>query len=114
MPAEVRLPQAGMGMTDGTVLEWLKQVGEKVSKGECIAEVEAAKTTLEIEAPCDGVLARIVTPAGTLVPVREVMAVIALPGEGGVAGPGQVPEADAAGAALADPAAGAGDRKSVV
>lgn len=82
MPAEVRLPQAGMGMTDGTVLEWLKQVGEKVRKGECIAEVEAAKTTLEIEAPCDGVLARIVAPAGTLVPVREVMAVIALPGEG--------------------------------
>src|ERR1700691_6599296 len=71
-----------MGMTDGTVLEWLKQVGEKVRKGECIAEVEAAKTTLEIEAPCNGVLARIVTPAGTLVPVREVMAVIALPGEG--------------------------------
>ena len=108
MPAEVRLPQAGMGMTDGTVLEWLKQVGEKVSKGECIAEVEAAKTTLEIEAPCDGVLARIVTPAGTLVPVREVMAVIALPGEGGVANPGQVPEADAAGAALGDPAPGLG------
>src|SRR5580700_595287 len=70
-----------MGMTDGTVLEWLKQVGEKVSKGECIAEVEAAKTTLEIEAPCDGTLARILTPAGTLVPVREVMAVIAFPGE---------------------------------
>src|ERR1700733_3345791 len=70
-----------MGMTDGTVLEWLKQVGEKVRKGECIAEVEAAKTTLEIEAPCDGVLAQIVAPAGTLVPVREVMAVIALPGE---------------------------------
>ena len=75
MPAEVRLPQAGMGMTDGTVLDWLKQVGDEVSRGECIAEVEAAKTTLEIEAPCDGVLARIVTPAGTLVPVREVMAV---------------------------------------
>jgi pyruvate dehydrogenase E2 component (dihydrolipoamide acetyltransferase) len=98
VPAEVRLPQAGMGMTDGTVLEWLKQVGEKVSKGECIAEVEAAKTTLEIEAPCDGVLARIVTPAGTLVPVREVMAVIALPGEGGVPGKGgQVSEGGVAG-----------------
>jgi pyruvate dehydrogenase E2 component (dihydrolipoamide acetyltransferase) len=95
VPAEVRLPQAGMGMTDGTVLEWLKQVGEKVRKGECIAEVEAAKTTLEIEAPCDGVLARIVAPAGTLVPVREVMAVIALPGdavgEGDVAESAEVP-----------------------
>jgi pyruvate dehydrogenase E2 component (dihydrolipoamide acetyltransferase) len=103
VPAEVRLPQAGMGMTDGTVLEWLKQVGEKVRKGECIAEVEAAKTTLEIEAPCDGVLARIVTPAGTLVPVREVMAVIALPGEG----PGEsgVTEAAEAPGVSAEPSA---------
>jgi pyruvate dehydrogenase E2 component (dihydrolipoamide acetyltransferase) len=88
-----------MGMTDGTVLEWLKQVGEKVRKGECIAEVEAAKTTLEIEAPCDGVLARIVAPAGTLVPVREVMAVIALPGEAasesGVTEAAEVPEVSA-------------------
>ena len=109
MPAEVRLPQAGMGMTDGTVLDWLKQVGDQVSKGECIAEVEAAKTTLEIEAPCDGVLARIVTPAGTLVPVREVMAVIALPGEAagedGVAGPAEAPAAPAAAAAPSAPAA---------
>jgi len=99
VPAEVRLPQAGMGMTDGTVLDWLKQVGDEVTKGECLAEVEAAKTTLEIEAPCDGVLARIVTPAGTLVPVREVMAVIALPGEAasesGVTEAAEVPEVSA-------------------
>jgi pyruvate dehydrogenase E2 component (dihydrolipoamide acetyltransferase) len=81
MATEVRLPQAGMGMTDGTVLDWLKDVGDEVRQGECIAEVEAAKTTVEIEAPCDGILARIVTPVGALVPVREVMAVIAAPGE---------------------------------
>lgn len=81
MATEVRLPQAGMGMTDGTVTEWLKDVGEQVRKGECIAEVEAAKTTVEIEAPCDGILARILAPAGTLVPVREVMALIVSPGE---------------------------------
>src|ERR1700683_1578827 len=92
-----------MGMTDGTVLEWLKQVGEKVRKGECIAEVEAAKTTLEIEAPCDGVLARIVAPAGTLVPVREVMAVIALPGE--APGEGDVTDAAEASEVSGEPAA---------
>jgi pyruvate dehydrogenase E2 component (dihydrolipoamide acetyltransferase) len=78
---EVRLPQAGMGMTDGTVMEWLKDVGDEVRKGECIAEVEAAKTTVEIEAPCDGTLTRILAPAGTLVPVRGVMALITPPGE---------------------------------
>jgi pyruvate dehydrogenase E2 component (dihydrolipoamide acetyltransferase) len=81
MATEVRLPQAGMGMTDGTVMEWLKDVGDEVRKGECIAEVEAAKTTVEIEAPCDGILARILAPEGTLVPVREVMALIVAPGE---------------------------------
>lgn len=81
MPVEIRLPQAGMGMTDGTISEWLKGVGEQVRKGECIAEVEAAKTTVEIEAPCDGVLTQILTPAGTVVLVREVMAVITQPCE---------------------------------
>jgi len=81
MATEVRLPQAGMGMTDGTVLAWLKDVGDQVRRGECIAEVEAAKTTVEIEAPCDGVLARILAPEGTLVPVREIMALIAEPAD---------------------------------
>jgi pyruvate/2-oxoglutarate dehydrogenase complex dihydrolipoamide acyltransferase (E2) component len=64
VPEEVCLPQAAMGMTDGTVLDWLKNVGDQVRAGECTAELEAAKTTLEIEAPGDGVLARILTPAG--------------------------------------------------
>jgi pyruvate dehydrogenase E2 component (dihydrolipoamide acetyltransferase) len=96
---EVRLPQAGMGMTDGTVLAWLKDVGDEVRTGECIAEVEAAKTTLEIEAPCDGILTRILAPEGTLVPVREVMALIAAPGE-----PAGQPPADPARQPPADPA----------
>jgi pyruvate dehydrogenase E2 component (dihydrolipoamide acetyltransferase) len=105
VPEEVRLPQAGMGMTDGTVLDWLKDVGDQVRAGECIAEVEAAKTTLEIEAPCDGVLARILTPAGTLVPVLEVMAVIAFPGEEVSAAAEPLAAASAASAAP-EPAAG--------
>jgi pyruvate dehydrogenase E2 component (dihydrolipoyllysine-residue acetyltransferase) len=86
MATEVRLPQSGMGMADGTVTAWLKDVGDEVRKGECIAEVEAAKTTVEIEAPCDGILARILAPPGTLVPVREIMALIVSAGEPGQAG----------------------------
>jgi pyruvate dehydrogenase E2 component (dihydrolipoamide acetyltransferase) len=92
MATEVRLPQAGMGMTDGTVMEWLKDVGDEVREGECIAEVEAAKTTVEIESPCDGILARIMAPVGTLVPVREIMALIVSPGES----PGQSAPAEPA------------------
>jgi pyruvate dehydrogenase E2 component (dihydrolipoamide acetyltransferase) len=99
MATEVRLHQAGMGMTDGTVMAWLKDVGDEVRQGECIAEVEAAKTTVEIEAPCDGILTRILAPAGTLVPVREIMAVIVSPGE-----PAGQPPAEPAGEASAEPA----------
>jgi pyruvate dehydrogenase E2 component (dihydrolipoamide acetyltransferase) len=98
MATEVRLPQAGMGMTDGTVMAWLKDVGDEVRQGECIAEVEAAKTTVEIEAPCDGILTRILAPAGTLVPVREIMALIVSPGE-----PAGQPAAEQAGEAPAEP-----------
>jgi pyruvate dehydrogenase E2 component (dihydrolipoamide acetyltransferase) len=98
MATEVRLPQAGMGMTDGTVMAWLKDVGDEVRQGECIAEVEAAKTTVEIEAPCDGILTRILAPAGTLVPVREIMALIVSPGE-----PAGQPPAEPAGEASAEP-----------
>jgi pyruvate dehydrogenase E2 component (dihydrolipoamide acetyltransferase) len=99
MATEVRLHQAGMGMTDGTVMAWLKDVGDEVRQGECIAEVEAAKTTVEIEAPCDGILTRILAPAGTLVPVREIMALIVSPGE-----PAGQPPAEPAGEASAEPA----------
>ena len=99
MATEVRLHQAGMGMTDGTVMAWLKDVGDEVRQGECIAEVEAAKTTVEIEAPCDGILTRILAPAGTLVPVREIMALIVSPGE-----PAGQPPARPAGEASAEPA----------
>ncbi len=98
MATEVRLHQAGMGMTDGTVMAWLKDVGDEVRQGECIAEVEAAKTTVEIEAPCDGILTRILAPAGTLVPVREIMALIVSPGE-----PAGQPPAEPAGEAPAEP-----------
>jgi pyruvate dehydrogenase E2 component (dihydrolipoamide acetyltransferase) len=107
MATEVRLHQAGMGMTDGTVMAWLKDVGDEVRQGECIAEVEAAKTTVEIEAPCDGILTRILAPAGTLVPVREIMALIVSPGEPAgqlPAGPAGEASAEPAGEASAEPA----------
>ena len=81
MASEVRLPQAGMGMQDGTVLEWFKQPGDAVEAGEVLAEVEAAKTTVEITAPVSGTLARILVPEGETIPVRELLALIAGPGE---------------------------------
>jgi pyruvate dehydrogenase E2 component (dihydrolipoamide acetyltransferase) len=74
---EVRLPQWGMGMQEGTVERWLKQEGEEVEAGEPIAEIEAAKTTEELEAPVTGTLVRILVAEDATVPVRALLAVIA-------------------------------------
>ena len=81
MATEVRLPQWGMGMQEGTVTQWFKRQGDTVASGEVIAEIEAAKTTEELSAPAEGVLARVVVEEGQTVPVHELLAVIAAPDE---------------------------------
>lgn len=73
---EVRLPQWGMGMQDGTLVRWLKREGDPVQQGEPLAEVESAKVTGEVEAPVSGILEKIVVPEDTTVPVRAVICII--------------------------------------
>ncbi len=76
MAVEVRLPQWGMGMTEGEIVEWLVAEGEKVAEGEPLVEVETAKATEVMDAPASGVLAKILAPVGEVVPVQGVLAVI--------------------------------------
>ena len=65
----------------GTLVRWIKQAGEKVAAGEVIAEVETDKATVELEAPADGVLHRILIQEGTEdIPVGALLAVIASEG----------------------------------
>lgn len=73
---EMVLPQFGMGMADGTITIWHKAEGDVVRQGEPLCDVEAAKTTVEVGAPCDGILQQILVPSGTNVPVNTVIAVI--------------------------------------
>src|ERR687886_2767675 len=81
MSIEVRLPQWGMGMQEGTVVRWLKRVGDPVQAGEDLVEVEAAKTTQPVTAPATGVLLRVLVPEGETVPVRTTLAVVGAPSE---------------------------------
>ena len=76
MKVEVLLPQWGMGMSEGTIVEWKKKVGDHVKEGDFIAEVEAEKATQELEAPATGVLTEIVVEIGKETPVRTVLAYI--------------------------------------
>ncbi|MCK8610114.1 biotin/lipoyl-containing protein [Agromyces sp. C10] len=73
---EVLLPQWGMGMSEGSIIEWLKAVGDPVVEDEPLAEVEAEKVEETLEAPATGTLAEILVEPGEAVEVRTVVAII--------------------------------------
>lgn len=76
MRVDVLLPQWGMGMSEGTIVEWLKKVGDAVVEDEPLAEVEAAKVEETLESPATGTLVEIVVAEGETVEVRSLIAVI--------------------------------------
>ena len=71
---ELYMPKMGMVMTDGTVVEWHKNVGDRVTKGENLLSIETDKAVRDIEAPCDGILSEILSAPGDNVPVGTVIA----------------------------------------
>jgi pyruvate/2-oxoglutarate dehydrogenase complex dihydrolipoamide acyltransferase (E2) component len=71
---EIRLPQWGMGMQEGTIVRWLKAEGETVEKGDEIVEVESAKVNEMVTAPAAGRIVRFVAKEGETVPVSAVLA----------------------------------------
>jgi pyruvate dehydrogenase E2 component (dihydrolipoamide acetyltransferase) len=73
---EVILPKLGQTMEFGTIVEWLKQEGDPVQRGEVLFIVESDKATLEVESPAKGYLRKILTPAGEERPVLTPVALI--------------------------------------
>jgi pyruvate/2-oxoglutarate dehydrogenase complex dihydrolipoamide acyltransferase (E2) component len=71
---DFRLPRLADSQEEGVITRWLKQPGESVEAGEPLLEVETEKVNSELEAPIAGVLAEIRAPAGSRVPVGEVIA----------------------------------------
>ena len=73
---EFRMPSLGADMEAGTLVEWLKQPGDLLKRGDIIAVVETQKGAIEIEVFNDGVLAEQLTETGQKVPVGHVLATI--------------------------------------
>ena len=74
MRIEVTMPHLGYDMEEGKVQSWLKNVGDRVERGEAIAEIETDKTTVEMEAMASGTLAEVVCEAGATAAVGAVIA----------------------------------------
>jgi len=92
---EVKLPRLGQGMESGTIVKWLKGVGEPVKKREPLYELDTDKVTQEVEAEADGVLLQILVETGE-VEVGKTIAFIGKEGEevSAASGNGSAPAAD--------------------
>ena len=66
---EITMPFGDLTVSEGTVVAWLKAVGDAVREGELVAEIETDKAVVEIEAPAAGTLAAIDQPVGAVVPM---------------------------------------------
>ena len=76
MSTEITMPKLSDTMEEGILISWKKSVGERVVRGDIIAEVETDKATMELEAFASGVLLEILAKAGDVVPVGTVIGII--------------------------------------
>src|SRR6218665_3935808 len=102
MAIKVTMPRLSDTMTEGTVATWLKKVGDKVSEGDILAEIETDKATMEFESFNEGTLLHIGIQEGETAPVDSLLAIIGKEGEdisallaGGDAPAAEAPKADA-------------------
>ena len=93
MATDVLMPQMGESITEGTVVKWLKKVGETVQRDEPLLEISTDKVDAEIPAPAAGVVTEILAKEGDTVAVNSVLARL---GEAGEVGAGASAAAAAA------------------
>ncbi len=74
--ADFVMPTLGADMTEGTLVQWKKHEGDRITKGEIIAEVDTEKAAIDVECHTTGLIERLLTKPGDKVPVGTVMAVI--------------------------------------
>lgn len=84
--SDVLMPQMGESVTEGTIVRWMKRVGDVVDKDEPLFEISTDKVDAEIPAPDAGVIAEIRVNEGETVPVHTVVAVIEGKGQNGAVG----------------------------
>ena len=81
MATDVVMPQMGESIAEGTIVRWIKKVGDKVDRDEPLFEISTDKVDAEIPSPAAGVVSEIRVKEGETVPVNSVVAVIGAAGE---------------------------------
>lgn len=81
MATRIDMPQLGLTMEKGTILQWLKAEGEKLEKGQPVVLIQTEKVEYEVEAPAVGTLLKVVAKEGAELPVGGLMGILGQPGE---------------------------------
>ena len=76
MAETINMPKLGFDMAEGTLVRWVKKVGENVNKGDVLAEIETDKATVEVESSASGVVRKLLVDEGAVVPVNSPIAVV--------------------------------------
>jgi 2-oxoglutarate dehydrogenase E2 component (dihydrolipoamide succinyltransferase) len=105
MLIEIKVPQLSESVAEATLLAWHKRVGEAVKRDENLIDIETDKVVLELPAPADGVLSKIIKGDGGIVKAGEVIATLDTEGKASAAAPAAASaKAAAAPASAAKPA----------
>jgi pyruvate dehydrogenase E2 component (dihydrolipoamide acetyltransferase) len=81
MAVKIEMPKLSLTMSEGTILHWMKKVGDPVKKGDAIVEVSSDKEVCELDSPEDGVLLDVTAQEGDSVACHAVLAYIGQPAE---------------------------------
>ena len=81
MATTIVMPQLASTMEKGTIVQWLKQVGDDVTEGEAIIEITTDKVDIEVESPASGALLKHLVDVGDEVPVKDPIAILGAAGE---------------------------------
>jgi len=103
MPITIEMPKLSDTMTEGTLVKWIKRVGDTVAVGDVLAEVETDKATMEMEAFDEGVLSEIYVNDGEKVQIGQKLALLVGKGETPAKDTGSKPGAESAPSAVKQP-----------
>ena len=91
MAETINMPKLGFDMAEGTLVRWVKQIGENINKGDVLAEIETDKATVEVKSSASGVVLQQIVDEGAVVPVNAPIAIVGEEGEE-VEAPAAAPE----------------------
>ncbi|MBN9623991.1 MAG: 2-oxo acid dehydrogenase subunit E2, partial [Actinobacteria bacterium] len=91
--AEIVMPRLSDSMEEGTIISWLKQVGDEVAVGDELVEIETDKANMAYEADVAGTLTEILAQEGDTLAIGAPIAVVGAPGESPKNDKGQSPQA---------------------